>query len=67
MAGLDTRAAIAKQIRITYYIYNKADWEGMRKSLKLYKVHEESSQEQWDDMKYTIKECSQAAAATMDK
>ena len=54
---LDTRAAIPKQIRTSRYIYNKADWERMRESLKSYKVPEGSTQEQWDDMEKTIKAC----------
>ena len=52
---LNTRPHLPKQSQNTRYLYNKADWEGMRKKMSSYRLPVAPVQEQWDNLEATIK------------
>ena len=52
---LNTRPHLPKQSQNTRYLYNKADWEGMRNKMSSYRLPVAPVQEQWDNLEATIK------------
>ena len=52
---LNTRLHLPQQSPNTRYLYNKADWEGMKKKMASYRLPVAPVQEQWDDLEATIK------------
>ena len=52
---LNTRPHLPKQSQNTRYLYNKADWEEMRKKMSFYRLPVAPVQEQWDNLEATIK------------
>jgi hypothetical protein len=52
---LNTRASIPNKSKTRRFLFNKADWDGMRKSMSTYKLPEADTQTQWDDLEATIK------------
>ena len=52
---LNTRPHLPQQSPNTRYLYNKADWEGMKKKMSSYRLPVAPVQEQWDDLEATIK------------